>query len=170
MKKLLVGWFFSLLASNCVAYFEDFKNVVRLTKVEIDGDGYGVFKSYTYEKPLDVNYSYSENNTDGEWRYKLFLEVIDNHSESSLIPVDVVKVGFSVGGDNDETTKSFKIPDVTIPENCSFVGKATVMLKDMEIWVPEYPAGYISTATVVKVLSSTKPKLDCSAEIPDNGF
>lgn len=167
MKKILVGGLISLLMNNCFAYLEDFKNMVRLTKVEIDEDGSGVSKIYSYDKPLEVNYSYGENLTGGEWANVLHLSLEDD-SEKILVPVDLITVGLSVGGDGDKTTKMFKIPDVGLPEFCDLVGTATVILKDMWVWVPEYPGGYSSGAKVAKVISSSKPKLECNSAPPDN--
>lgn len=138
------------------------RNAIEITSVKIDEEKLGVYKTYSYTKPIEVHYSYGENLTDGEWTNKIWLS-FDDYYEDLWVPVDIVKVGFSVGGDGDATTKMLKIPDVELPEHCNLVGMAKVVLSDMWVWVPEYPAGYASGAKVVKVISSSKPKLDCSS-------
>ena len=158
----LMGWLapLVLLFSSHIVHAE--RNAIEITSVQIDEEKLGVYKTYSYNKVLDVHYSYGENMTDGDWTNKVLLS-FDDYYEDLWVPVDIVKVGFSVGGDGDVTTKMLKIPDVELPEHCDLVGTAKVVLSDMWVWVPEYPAGYASGAKVVKVISSSKPKLDCSS-------
>lgn len=151
----------ALLISTATTLSHAERNAIEITSVKIDEEKLGIYKTYSYNKVLDVHYSYAENFTDGEWGEKLHLGFAE-HYEDLLVPSDISSIGFSVGGDNDATTQMFKIPATALPESCEFVGIAKVVLSDMWVWAPEYPAGYASGAKVVKVISSSKPKLDCS--------
>ncbi|TCM64457.1 hypothetical protein EC844_11716 [Acinetobacter calcoaceticus] len=49
--------------------------------------------------------------------------------------------------------------------NCSFDGEAVVLLNDIWVWIPEYPAGFQSGAKVLRVVSMSPAKLVCNAEV-----
>lgn len=155
MNKIFFILISSLLSINALAQ----RNAIELIRVEIDEDKLGVYKSYSYDKPLKVNYRYEENFTDGHWDYKLWMGFDE---QETWIPNDLNDIGVSVGGDNDALVKQLRIPNIELPINCFFKGKATVILKDILIWMPEYPAGTFSKASVVKLVSATPPKYECN--------
>ncbi|WP_353172457.1 hypothetical protein [Acinetobacter rudis] len=136
------------------------QGVIKLASVEMTDDGYGVVKRYISDDVISVKYSYDEAVLDNGYMNELYLSVIDDLDVH--IPVDVLKTGFIVGGDMDNTVRMFKIPQRKIGLNCSFSGEARVTLTDIKIFIPEYPSEYDYSAKVKSVLWASPPVFLCS--------
>lgn len=129
----------------------------KLISAEVVGDGAAILKTYAVKGPIKVSYEYGLDEM-GVHDYSLGLRIVSN--SDTLVPVSLDESFLAAGGDNDPIVKSFGIRDVPKGE-CRYYGNAVVKVKKITKWEPEFPAGADTDLDILRVISSTPPKLKC---------
>lgn len=114
-------------------------------------------KKYQALKPVTVSYSYGYDVISDE--IALFI----NYSKKETLLNDLTTWSSRVGNIKDPIVRNniIKLMPKKINENCSYEGTAVVIVKNIEILIPEVPAEIDFYSDITKVINITKPKVKC---------
>lgn len=114
-------------------------------------------KRYQALKPVTVHYMYGDDVINDE--KTLFI----TYSKKETLFTDLTTWSSRVGNIKDPIVKNniIKLIPKKINENCSYEGTAVVIVKNIEILIPEVAAEINFYSDITKVIKITKPKVIC---------
>ena len=114
-------------------------------------------KRYQALKPVTVHYTYGDDPINDE--KALFI----NYSKKETSFNDLTTWSSRIGNIKDPIVRNniIKLMPKKINENCYYEGTAVVIVKNIEILIPEVPAEIDFYSDITKVINITKPKVKC---------
>ena len=114
-------------------------------------------KKYQALKPVTVKYNYGLDTYDEPVLYI-------NYSKKESSFQDLTNWSSIVDNIKDPIVVKniIKLMPTKINNNCDYVGTATVMVKNIELIIPEIASEINFYSDITKVISITKPKAECN--------
>ncbi|RKG29132.1 hypothetical protein [Acinetobacter tianfuensis] len=151
--SIVISLILYIFPSLSMAEVFDLKNVEI---VKQKGFPTAVVKEYIANSPIKVKYSYSISHDNDEENAVYF-----SFQRGETYINEIIDYGVMIENINKTVLKNSIITSKPPTMYCTYEGVATILFKDITLYIPEVAGEALTSGTVLKVINASSPKRVC---------